>query len=200
MVPGLILAAGRSSRIGQPKALLTVPSTGVTFVRGLALALCEGGAEEALVVGRPDDRALQAEVAGLPPRSRFVPNPDADTGQLSSVLAGLRVADRPGVHAVLVIPVDVPLVTASTVATLLSSYRASGAPIVRAVHGGRHGHPVIFARSVFEELRHVDPNVGAKAVLRAHEKAILNVEVEDPGVVIDVDTPEDYARLFGRTL
>ena len=71
------------------------------------------------------------------------------------------------------------------------------APIVRATHHGRHGHPVIFARAVFDELRHADPAAGAKSVLRAHEAAIVNVEVEDPGVVTDVDTPEDYARLFG---
>src|SRR3990167_8821789 len=197
MVPGLILAAGQSSRMGRPKALLTIPPLGVTFVRRLAAALCDGGAEEALVVGRPDDRALQAEVASLPPRARFVANPDADTGQLSSVLAGLRVADRPGVPGVLVIPVDVPLVTADTVAALLAAYRSSVAPIVRATHHGRHGHPVIFARAVFDELRHADPAAGAKSVLRAHEAAIVNVEVEDPGVVTDVDTPEDYARLFG---
>lgn len=200
MVPGVILAAGRSSRMGRPKALLPIPPLGVTFVRRLATSLCEGGVEEALIVGRPDDPALQAEVGSLSLPARFVPNGEADTGQLSSVLAGLRVADRPGVHGVLVTPVDVPLVTAETVAALLSAHRSSGAPIVRAVYRGRHGHPVIFARAVFDELRRADPSVGAKAVLRAHEHAIVNVEVEDPGVVTGVDTPEDYARLFGETL
>jgi molybdenum cofactor cytidylyltransferase len=57
---------------------------------------------------------------------------------------------------------------------------------------------VIFARALFAELRGADPSRGAIAVLRAHERGILNVEVADPGVLTDVDTPEDYQRLFGR--
>jgi molybdenum cofactor cytidylyltransferase len=61
------------------------------------------------------------------------------------------------------------------------------------VHGGRHGHPVIFKRPVFQALRTADPEVGAKAILRAH--AMDDVEVDDPGVLRDVDTPEDFARL-----
>jgi CTP:molybdopterin cytidylyltransferase MocA len=57
---------------------------------------------------------------------------------------------------------------------------------------------VIFSRAVFDELRRADPAAGAKAVLRAHEAAIVNVDVEDPGVLGDVDTPESYRALFGR--
>ena len=57
---------------------------------------------------------------------------------------------------------------------------------------------MVFSRDVFASLRHADPEVGAKAVLRARASAIVNVEVDDPGVVADVDTPEDYRALFGR--
>jgi molybdenum cofactor cytidylyltransferase len=129
-----------------------------------------------------------------------VENPDADTGQLSSVLAGLRAADAPAVGGILVVPVDMPSISADTVAALLAAFRATGAPIVRAIHRGRHGHPVIFARTIFKELARADPSLGAKAVLRAHDAAIVNVDVDDPGVLTDVDTPEDYLRMFGRPI
>ncbi len=200
MVAGLILAAGRSSRMGRPKALLPCAPDGQTFVHRLARAFCDGGLQEALVVGRPDDLALRTEVDTMSVPARFVENANADAGQLSSLLAGLRAADLPGVRAVLVAPVDSPLISADTVATLLAVFSSTGAPIVRACHRGRHGHPVVFSRAVFIELRRADPAIGAKAVLRAHEGAIVNVEVDDPGVVRDVDTPEDYRALFGREL
>jgi molybdenum cofactor cytidylyltransferase len=200
MVAGLILAAGRSSRMGRSKALLPCGPDGETFVRRLARAFCDAGLQEALVVGRPDDPALRAEVDAMPVPARYVENANADAGQLSSLLAGLRAADHPGVRAVLVAPVDCPLISADTVAGLLAVFGSTRAPIVRACHRGRHGHPVIFARAVFDELRRADPAMGAKAVLRAHEDAIVNVEVDDPWVVRDVDTPEDYRAVFGREL
>lgn len=201
MVPGLILAAGRSSRMGRPKALLPCGHGGASFLDTVVAVLAAGGLDDVVVVGKTGDGALRAEVervgagsAGL--RLRYAANPDAESGQLSSVLAGLRLADRPGVPGVLVIPVDMPLVAPATVARLLERFRAGTAPVVRPVHGGRHGHPVIFNRSVFDELRRADPSAGARAVVRAHGRAVADVEVDDPGVLQDVDTPEDYARLL----
>ena len=186
--------------MGRPKALLPCGASGETFVRRVATALCDGGVEEALVVGRPDDEALRAEVDALPVRARFVENAHADSGQLSSVLAGLAAADRPGVRAILVTPVDAPMIAAATVAELIKAFQSSHALIVRAVHQGRHGHPVIFSRAVFADLRHADPAQGARAVLRAHAEHLVNVEVADPGVLGDVDTPDDYRALRDRNL
>lgn len=200
MVPGVILAAGRSSRMGRAKALLLCAPDGETFVHRLARTLSAGGVQRVLVVGRPDASGLRDEVAAMAVPVRFVENADADAGQLSSVLAGLRAAGLPGTRGLLVTPVDAPLITSETVAALLGVFSSTGAPIVRAVYRGKHGHPVVFSRAVFDDLRRADPKVGAKAVLRAHERAIVNVEVDDPGVVTDVDTPEDYQALFGRHL
>jgi molybdenum cofactor cytidylyltransferase len=198
MVAGLILAAGRSARMGQSKALLICPD-GRTFVRALIDALREGGIETPLIVGHADDDGLRLEVEAIGHGARLVINDDADRGgQLSSLLAGLRHADRPGIRALLVVPVDAPLVTSDTVATLIAVFSATGAPVVRARFQGRNGHPVVFSRAVFDHLRAADPQVGAKAVLRAHAGAIVDVDVADPAVVGDVDTPEDYRRLLGR--
>ncbi len=198
MVAGLILAAGRSIRMGASKALLICPD-GRTFVRALAQALCDGGIATPLIVGRPDDNRLRLEVEAIGQHARLVINDDADSGgQLSSLVAGLREADRPGIRALMVVPVDAPLVTSNTVATLIAVFSATGAPIVRARFQGRNGHPVVFSRAVFDELRAADPHAGAKAVLRAHDSAIVNVDVEDSAVIGDVDTPEEYRRLIDQ--
>ena len=116
---------------------------------------------------------------------------------MSSLLAGLDALDETMVTGVLVAPVDVPRVSAATVVALLAAAACRPGRIVRAVHGGRHGHPVFFPRELFDELRGADPRRGAKAVVRAHETAIVDVEVPDAGVVEDIDTPGDYARAFG---
>jgi molybdenum cofactor cytidylyltransferase len=201
IIPGVILAAGGSVRMGRAKALLPSGAAGETFVRRLALTLCSGGVEEALVVGRPDDALLRDEVEAVPCRALYVENANADAGgQLSSLLAGLLAADRPGVSAILVAPVDAPMIAVATVAALLEAFRSTGAPIARAVHNGRHGHPVIFSREVFEDLRRADPAHGARAVVRAHGARVIDVEVDDPGVLGDIDTPADYRAQFGHDL
>lgn len=191
MIPAILLAAGASTRMGRPKALL--PAGDRTFVRAILETLRDGGVSDIAVVVRPGQRDVGAEIeaAGL---GRAVTNPRPDEGQLSSLLAGLDAVDRDGVEAVLVTLVDIPLITADTVRALIARARVSDAAIVRVVHGGRHGHPVIFKREVFEALRRADPALGAKAVMGA--SSVEDVEVADPGVVEDVDTPADYTRVF----
>ena len=186
--------------MGRAKALLPCGPSGHTFVRRLAQSLHDGGLDEVLVVGRVEDDALRAEVDRLPVPARYVENAGADGGQLTSVLAGLAVADRPGVTGLLVTPVDAPMIAPATVAALIETFRATHAPVVRAVHDGRHGHPVIFARAVFQELRHADLSVGARAVVRAHAGQVVEVAVDDPAVLGDVDTPGDYQIQIGREL
>jgi len=204
MVPGIILAAGASSRMGRPKALLPTAAPGETFLSRLVASLIEGGLDDlVLVVGRlaePDEAELARSVAALPPVVRAVENPDPTRGQLSSLQTGLAVVDHPGVRGMLVALIDVPLVSPSTVRALLEAYRATGAPVVRPAREGRHGHPVIFDRALFDALRQADPASGARAVVRAHAGRAVEVPVEDEGAFLDVDTPEDYARVFGRPL
>lgn len=196
MITGIILAAGRSTRMGRSKALLMTPG-GQTFVSRLVETLTRGGIDAPFVVGRPDDQQLRATVEALNSGARWIENLEADTGgQLSSVLAGLRKADRPGVRALMVVPVDAPMIAVETVTKLAEVFGSTGAPIVRARYRGHNGHPVVFSRAVFDELRRADPSIGAKAVVRAHESTIINVEVDDPGVIGDIDTPEDYERLL----
>lgn len=190
MIPGIILAAGASARMGRPKALLQ--AGGRSFVARLVETLHRGGVRPVVVVIRPEATDVAAEIlrAGATP----VVNRAPDEGQLSSLVAGLAGVEDVA-PAVLVTLVDAPSIGAQAIASLVARASASDAPILRATYRGRHGHPVMFRRSVFGALRRADPNVGAKAVLRTH--TVEDVDVDDPGVVDDIDTPEDYARAFG---
>jgi CTP:molybdopterin cytidylyltransferase MocA len=194
MVPAILLAAGASSRMGSPKALLRTGDR--TFVRAILETLRSAGVADAVVVIRSGQPEVIAEIEATA-FGRYVLNPRPDDGQLSSLLAGLDALDRDGVEGVLVTLVDVPLIGADAVRTLIARARASNAAIVRAVHAGRHGHPVLFKKQVFGALRRADPAIGAKAVIRDWPPE--DVEVDDPGVVEDVDTPEDYRRVVLTT-
>ena len=183
--------------MGRPKALLPIGPDNESFLDRIARVLREGGVEDVIAVLGRDADAIRAAAAVVPHQMRFIDNNDYEQGQISSLLAGLRAADHPGVRAVLVTLIDVPLLSADTVRQVLNAYReAGGAPIVRPTKQGRHGHPVIFDRSLFQELRHADPATGAQSVVHAHAADVLNVEVADEGPFIDIDTPEDYQRFI----
>lgn len=190
MLPAIVLAAGASTRMGRAKALL--PAGNRTFVRRILETLSDAGVSEAVVVVRPGQADVIAEIeaAGF---GRPVVNPRPDEGQLSSLIAGLDAVDRDGVEGVLVTLVDVPFISADAVRTLIARAQRSDAAILRAVHHGRHGHPVVFRKRVFDALRHADPAIGAKTVIRDWPPE--DVEVPDPWVVEDVDTPADYSRV-----
>ena len=189
-----MLAAGMSTRMGRPKA--TLPLGGETFVGRIVKTFRAAGVEEVVVVLGGGASNLEAALRDEGVDARLIVNPDFERGQFSSVLAGLRAIDRPGVLAMLLTLVDVPLVAPSTVRRILERYRATGAPVVRPVRGDQHGHPVLIDRSLFSRLRSADPNVGAKAIVRAHCSETGDVPVDDEGAFLDIDTPEDYARVL----
>jgi molybdenum cofactor cytidylyltransferase len=197
MIPGIVLAAGQSSRMGRPKAALRLP-TGATFVDAVVQSLVAGGIPGVVVVAGAHPDAVRAAVTPGPAIT-VLHHPGWADGQLSSLLAGLEAVDAPGVEAVAVTLVDVPLVQPATIRTLVDAWRRSRAPVVRPALGDRHGHPVIFDRATFAALRAAPLEVGAKAVIAAVGPRVLNVATTDPGVLRDIDTPAEYdALLEGR--
>jgi molybdenum cofactor cytidylyltransferase len=192
---GIILAAGESRRMGRPKALLPCPPSGDTFLTQAVRTLHTGGVEEVGVVGRRDDSALRLEVGRQKRPVAYLENLNPALGQLSSLLVGVAYAEACGADGVMVLPVDIPSVKAATVQALREAFGRGTAPIVRAVHQGRHGHPVIFGRMVFAELRAADLSRGAREVLRRDPARVCEVALDDPGVLRDVDVPDDYRRL-----
>lgn len=184
--------------MGRPKAFLPYGTAAAhTFLDRVIASMREGGIEDILVIGRPDDEELIAAVARYGVLARFVPNPHHDLGQLTSIVAAVNAVDHPGARGLLVMPVDMPLVRAETFAAIVRAAASHPKAIVRAVCAGRHGHPVIFDRSCFDALRHADPQTGAKAVLRDRGAQVVDVEVADPGVLKDIDSLEDYIAEFG---
>jgi molybdenum cofactor cytidylyltransferase len=196
MIPAIILAAGASSRMGRPKALLPIAADGTTFLERLVRTLRAASVDDVIVVVGYDADLVRGliESAGLAVRT--TDNREPSRGQLSSLIAALEVADRPGVQAVLVAPVDQPLVAVETVRRLLDVYHRTRAPVVRPAREGRHGHPVIFDRSLFDECRRADPSAGAREVIQRHRSDAIDVTVDDEGAFLDIDTPEAYERVM----
>ena len=199
MIPAIVLAAGKSTRMGRPKANLPLEG-GDTFLSRIVRTFSVAAAGDVVVVLGHDADVIASVFAGTGVTARFVTNPDYETGQLSSLLMGLDAVDRPGVTAALITLVDVPLVNASTVRAVIDRYLRTRAPIVRPVRGQQHGHPVLIDRSLFDEIRRADPTSGAKVVVRAHASAIGDVEVDDAGAFLDIDTSDEYERLVGRQI
>ena len=182
--------------MGQAKAALPFGQTGETVLSRIVSTLLAGGVTDVAVVAGAHVDAVRHAMPGHDRRARVIEHPGWEQGQLSSLLAGLDAIDVPLLEAVMVTPVDVPLVTPFTVAAVIGAWRRTRAPIVRPVDGERHGHPVIFDRSVFGDLRSADQSVGAKAVFGTYRDRIVNVEVKDAGAFEDIDTPDDYERLI----
>lgn len=200
MIPAVILAAGASTRMGRPKALLPIGREGETFIARLVRTFCDAGADDLVVVVGAHADGVSEAVARMPVFVRVVENRAYERGQLSSLVAALDVVDRPGVQAVMAMPVDMPLVTQATVRALVDAYRERPHLVVRPALGDRHGHPVIFDRALFAELRRTDFSIGARAVIAAHPRDVLDVPLTDPGAFQDIDTPEEYERHTGRRL
>jgi len=204
MIRAIVLAAGASSRMGQAKAALPLGTTGETVVARVVRTLLSAGLPSVTVVAGAHIDAVRNAMPAFEPRARVVEHLGWAQGQLSSLLAGLAAVDDPQLEAILVTLVDVPLVRPDSVAAIVHAWRQSRAPIVRPVDpstslragGERHGHPVVFDRAVFEDLRAADPRVGAKAVFATHAARRLDVSIKDNGAYVDIDTPDEYRRVL----
>ena len=193
MIAGIVLAAGRSRRMGRPKAFLSLG--GRSFLERAVAALRGGGCDPVVVVAGPlgDLAADEIATAAAGLGATVARNPDADSPQVASLRAGLRALGAE-VQAAVVTPVDVPRADAETVRALSAAFAAGGAPVAQPFDGVRHGHPVLFARAVWPELMADPLPDGARTVIHAH--AARRAEVRVRSLPADVDTPEEYRRLL----
>lgn len=185
----ILLAAGESRRMGFPKPLLKIGND--TFLEKLARAMLGAADRLIVVIGAHAERVRPA--VPRDPRITVADNPEWQRGQLSSIKAGLR-AIGPACDGVIVHLTDHPAVAPETFAAVADAWRSSGKPIVIARHKGRRGHPVLFDRSVFAELLAAPEDQGARAVVNVDPGRVMYVDVDDPGVTLDLDTPEDLRR------
>ena len=199
MIPALLLAAGVSSRMGRPKALL--PWEAEPLVRRVARALRDGGAAPVVVVVAPGavGEAISAAVADAPEVAVTV-NPRPERGMLSSVQAGLARAlegnARPG--AFLVCPCDLPRLSARDVACVLGAWDGDAAGIVAPAFKNKRGHPTLFGVQYAGEVMALDSgNTGLNLVLRRHADRVREVALESDAILRDADTPDEWRALGG---
>jgi molybdenum cofactor cytidylyltransferase len=190
-ITGIILAAGRSARLGRPKQLLPLAGRPL-LAHTLAHAAASGLDEVILVLGHD-----AADIAGAvgDHGQRTIVNPDYAAGQSTSLRAGLA-ALGPKSDAVLVLLGDQPTVTPEVIDAILIAYRANSTPIVAPLYGGQRGHPLLFDRSLFPELAQVSGDEGARSIVRAHPNEMLLVPISGLEAPQDVDTEADYQRLL----
>jgi molybdenum cofactor cytidylyltransferase len=187
VIAALLLAAGESTRMGRLKALL--PWGGGTLLEYQLGELTSAlGAAPLVVLGH---RAEELEPIVRRHGARAILNRRYREGRASSIAAGIA-ALPPEAEAVLIASVDQPR-PRSVLAGLVAAHRRLGGPITRAVHGQRHGHPTVFDRTLFGELRRVsEESEGLKSVLRRHADGVRDVDLGDPVVLVNLNTPEEY--------
>lgn len=184
--------------MGSPKALLADPD-GVPFVVRISDTLTIAGLREVVVVTGTDHEQIQKVMVDQGQRRvMLIRNPEPDRGQLSSLHVAITAALAKDAEGLLMTLVDVPFVTHQTVRAVVEAWELRRAAIVRPILGEQHGHPVIFDRRLFDELRDAPLEQGAKHVIRAHAADVENVPVTDRGCLVDVDTREEYERVMGR--
>lgn len=179
--------------MGRPKALLPWPITHVPLVLHVMETLRDAGIEPLGVVTGEHHDLIAPVLEGTGGAALF--NPRHPEGQLGSLLHGLRWAfARTAGDWVLATLVDVPRVQSSTVRALVEATGGTDARAVRPAYGDKHGHPVVWRRDVLALLESSEPALGARTVMRslAAQGAVLDLPVDDAGVLTDLDTPEEY--------
>lgn len=188
----LVLAAGASSRMGSPKASLDYRGrTALSRILGTCEALDLG---EAVVVTGAHPEETLAAAAGHP--ARFVRNAEWAKGRGTSLRRGLR-AIPPDAEAVLLWPVDVCLPSAALVTELVAALaRAPGAQAAVPSYEGRRGHPLLIGAEALPRFLDLGPDAPARDLVRAlaEEGRLLHVECQERSVLMNVNTPEEYAR------
>lgn len=195
MIVAVILSAGESRRMGQPKALLPIGDT--SFLERIVKSLQATKVEKIIVVLGHNAGEIETKIGRLP--VTIVVNPNYAQGQLSSLTAAIRTLPAENVDGILVHLVDHPFLSPDLVNRMIERFYESKKLIVVPRWKGRRGHPVIFSSRLFAELLSTPLDRGAKSVVRAHAAETLEIETDDEGITLDIDTPEDYKRHVGRT-
>ena len=198
MIAAVLLAAGRSSRYGgagDSKLLLPWGPQGIPMAAAAADTLKAAGLRRVVAVLGHRADAVGAALAGCGVET--VLNPDYAAGMSTSLAAGVRAAPREA-SGYLIALGDMPAVTAATVSLLCRAFEAAEPPAIAApVHAGRRGHPVLFGRAFRQELLELSGDMGARGLFARHGGRVVDVAVDDEGVLTDVDTETEYRAAAG---
>ena len=190
MIAAIILAAGESKRMNDsPKANLLIG--GKTFLTAIVEVMHSAGINRIYVVLGKDAESIKGKNPNL--GVTYVINKEYQKGQLRSIQAVLEVIPKT-IDSLIIHLVDHPLINVSTVQTLVRARQAEKAPIIIPTYRNKRGHPVLFGNEVFKQLMEAPMDVGARAVVRDNRDILCEIETEDAGIVVNINTPEDYNR------
>jgi molybdenum cofactor cytidylyltransferase len=187
LISAIVLAAGKSERMGRPKALLDLG--GKTFLDNILDSISVSPIAEVFVVVGHHREVIEERLT----RAAIIYNPDYEQGMVTSFQAGIR-ALSPTSEGAMLFLVDHPVVEPALIRLLIE--QGARDRIVVPEFKGRRGHPVLFGRESLDEILELLPSQGANAVLRRRPDRVIQVAVDFPGILIDVDTPEDYQKLL----
>jgi xanthine dehydrogenase accessory factor len=190
MISAIVLAAGEATRFGHCKQLM--PLGGKLLLEHVLDNLRQSGVDEVVVVLGAHSDEIQNRIHFRD--VRVVLNPDYQSGMSTSIQAGLRALPE-ATEAAMIVLADQPLVTSSTLDALVDEYRRSHASVVVPTYNGFRGNPVIVDRALFAEMMEIRGDIGCRSIFGDHAESIVKVAVDDPGIVTDIDTPEDLERL-----
>lgn len=189
-IAGIVLAAGRSSRLAPRNKLLEAVG-GEPMIRRVAANALAGGIRPVVVVTGYEAGRVAEALPGLD--VRVVTNPAYADGLSTSLRAGLT-ALPPGIDGALIFLGDMPEVEIPVIHALLAAFTGPAA-ICAPVHRGQRGNPVLWGSSYFAEMMSLTGDVGAKPLMARHANQLIEVEVATDSIFEDVDSPADLARL-----
>lgn len=197
-VGAIILAAGRSTRMGEAKQMLRLGESSV-LGKTLENVRAVGVDEVVLVLGFSAETIRHQLPISAIDGLKVVVNQHYEKGMASSLREGLSALD-PQTDAALIVLADQPFVRPETLDQIIDRHRCSNAQIVIPLYKGFRGNPVLLDRSVFPEVMALDGDVGCRAIFGSHSEGIVKVEVNDVGILLDIDNKDDYERLrrFGQ--
>ncbi|MBI4548951.1 MAG: nucleotidyltransferase family protein, partial [Ignavibacteriae bacterium] len=181
MIAGVVLAAGASLRMGMPKALLTIGER--TFLQHIVEVLYSARILNIVVVLGADVEKIQSSLSWF--TGKIVINDEWERGQLSSIITGIDALDDHDISGVMICPVDHPLISQGLLVDLLQAFWKSKKKIILPTFQGRRGHPVIFAKEMFDELRNAPMNIGARIVLHNHPDETQEVPTDEEGILVN---------------
>jgi len=190
-VAGIVLAAGKGTRMGQTKQLL--PFQGRTILECVVDSALASSLHRVIVVIGHQSDLIEPLLQGR--GVTVIVNPLFSTGQSSSLQAGLRELTDES-EAALFLLGDQPLVTPQTIDRVIAAYQASRSPIVVPVSAGRRGNPALFSRETFPSIQRLSGDCGARPLFDEYAERLLALPVPGPDILFDVDTEEDYRLLL----
>jgi len=193
MTCAIILAAGRSRRMGRPKLLL--PFAGSTAIARVVDAFLGVPIDLTLVVIRPGDQQIRAALGARP--ISFAENPDPQGDMLSSVRCGLR-ALPPAAKVIFVSPADQPSLEPALIREMLAAFQTAGRGILVPACAGRRGHPLAFDACYCQEILSSHDGVGLRGFVQSHADEVLEWPTSNSAVLEDLDTPADYQAALRR--